>query len=1704
MFIRKQHSNEEREVKLRILTLAGILLLVGAPIAAALSTVHVDFQVSRTTGVTAPGYVAIDNTSRWDTGAQVTLDSGVQGGWTAYFHGGTRDRATSDPLLRDLVMWTGTTTPDTFRMTGLQPGDYSLTVYSYDPSYPGSVYKTSVSIDGNNDSVNETSFVTLQQLAPVTTPVTVSTAGILNVTFGPSAGSSAVVNGFDLTAGVPDTIPPAAIADLSVTATSAATVSLRWTAPTDNSGKAASYNIRYSTSAITDDATFAAATAASGAPAPATAGQQENVTVSGLSPATQYYFAIKAADSSGNVSALSNGATGTTQAPDTTAPAVVTNLAATAVGRNQLTLTWTATGDDGSSGTATTYNIRYSTAPISNATFAAATALTGLPAPRVAGSAESVTVTGLQAGTTYYFAMKVADEVPNWSDLSNLPEATTLPPDVTPPAAVTDLSVTNTTGSAALLQWTAPADDSGKAASYDVRYSTSPITAANWSSAAQAAGEPAPSNPGQTETFTVNGLAPTTKYYFAVKSVDASGNSSALSNVPSCTTLAAALRSEVHVDFQIAGWVTAPGYVAVTNLNRLDNGTWVDLGGGVRGGWTAAFVGDNRDRATADALTRDFLMVNSGGAAQTFQMRGIQPGTYSLKIYATDTTWHTGNTLFAIDQNNDGAADTSLTISNSASEATKTVQVTVSMAGIVSIVMSGVGTSIGLCNGLDLAAATDTIPPAAVIDLAVTNTNSTQAMLRWTAPADDNGAAGRVGSYDVRYGTSPIDAAGWATALQATGEPTPSSPGQSETFTVSGLTPGTTYYFAVRAVDFDNNVAPLSNVPSGITAPADLIAPAAVADLAATAVDANWLTLTWTASGDDDHSGTATTHDVRYSTSPITDDASFAAAMPLTGVPAPKSAGTAQTFLVTDLTGSTTYWFAMKVADEMPNWSGLSNVLQVTTLPPDVIPPAAIVDLAASNVQSNTVTLTWTAPGDSGNVGTAVAYDIRYSTTPIANDAEFAAAESFASVPVPHAAGSTEFFLAGGLQADTTYYFAIKASDNGVPANVSALSNVVAVGTLPAASLAYAVSNEFSLDAAPSGPYAPALAASGTISITNISVDQAAITRSLSSSRSGPVYTGVIHYDLAAPMSSVHVWLELSTDGGVTWSQRPIHAVGSVGTLAPGTGKMAPWLVDGDRGNHCRIRIRVNGGPATYSNIDADNNKYPRPAPWDEYPTIERLTDSKDFVLSDARYVLPHVDFYKSLSAGQMKVGFARVPFFNTGGNNSIPNPQFFLHACYLESLDGQQKYLILAADSLYVMTNQICGWRDQINAACGIPKDHIMVMYTHVHNGGYYVPGVETFPLPLIPLAVANAQPVEIGWLNKDMGTSYSTHRNLLLDPTHAASSFSNYLYDPYPSEPTTDVLWQYDPQGNIIGAMLDGRPWNSPYQMYFDGPLDSYLQTIVFRNTRTHTLTGMLCKFTTHPVNRDYYGDLPRCVMDTIQARVGSNVEVMWTCGFAGNNRPVASQAYPVAIGSQRMANGFAQAIVDALPTMEFTALKKLGTVVGYDLFGDTSTDPHRRGSDPDRVGTAVRVWRLNDIYFSTLPSEACQEQGLYIRGRTSDLKHMYDAYGDGYFNYFQWGRGFGVQCYENSGCNRYDSFRMAQEITRGVAILEQSVDALHLPGDLNNDGQVDMFDLVILAGSWGLSQADADYNPSCDLNGDGTVNVIDLLTLAQSWGT
>lgn len=128
---------------------------------------------------------------------------------------------------------------------------------------------------------------------------------------------------------------------------------------------------------------------------------------------------------------------------------------ARAQGADSLTLSWTAPGDDGLSGTATQYELRMSTTPITAANFAGGTLLTSLPAPLPAGTRQSFIARNLSRQSEYWFAIRTRDDVGNWSDISNIVRWT-WPADNAPPAAPTGLAAAEAgTGNAVRLSWNA-------------------------------------------------------------------------------------------------------------------------------------------------------------------------------------------------------------------------------------------------------------------------------------------------------------------------------------------------------------------------------------------------------------------------------------------------------------------------------------------------------------------------------------------------------------------------------------------------------------------------------------------------------------------------------------------------------------------------------------------------------------------------------------------------------------------------------------------------------------------------------------------------------------------------------------------------------------------------------------------------------------------------------------------------------------------------------------------------------------------------------------------------------------------------------------------------------------------------------------------------------------------------------------------------
>ena len=419
-----------------------------------------------------------------------------------------------------------------------------------------------------------------------------------------------------------ESAPPATITNFAAGAATSTSMPLTWTAPGDDSitGTASQYDIRYSTSTITE-ANWASATQATGEPTPKVAGSAESFTVSGLSPNTTYYFAIKTADEVPNWSGLSNIVSKAT-AQESIPPAAIANLSTGVVTSTSVALIWTAPGDDGTVGTASQYDIRYSTSAITAANWASAIQATGEPTPKVAGSAESFTVTGLAASTTYYFAIKTADEIPNWSGLSNVVIKATSA-ESAPPATITNFAAGAATSTSMPLTWTAPGDDSisGTASQYDIRYSTSTITVANWASATQATGEPTPRVGGSAESFTVSGLSPNTTYYFAIKTADEVPNWSALSNVAQRATLDQIPPARIN-DLAAAPGASS-GEIHLSWTATGDDGTV-----GTASAYVMRYSTDPISDTSWHSITpyRNTPLPAPAGTAQSMIMSGLQPG----------------------------------------------------------------------------------------------------------------------------------------------------------------------------------------------------------------------------------------------------------------------------------------------------------------------------------------------------------------------------------------------------------------------------------------------------------------------------------------------------------------------------------------------------------------------------------------------------------------------------------------------------------------------------------------------------------------------------------------------------------------------------------------------------------------------------------------------------------------------------------------------------------------------------------------------------------------------------------------------------------------------------------------------------------------------------------------------------------------------
>ncbi|MBW2701485.1 MAG: IPT/TIG domain-containing protein [Deltaproteobacteria bacterium] len=445
---------------------------------------------------------------------------------------------------------------------------------------------------------------------------------------------------------------------------------------------------------------------------------------------------------------------------DLFAPAAIDSLQASVVGE-QVQLDWLASGDDGLVGRADSYDIRVSDAPINEGNFNASASISGAPVPGEPGAAEQFLFGGLPSGT-HHFAIKAVDENGNASLVSNdVSVDLSVVSDVTAPAAVADLQAQAQDDDSILLIWTAPADDGVEAASgavdqIELRMSMAPITEANFGDAQLIAGPVTPLGPGLVENLLVEGLLTGDSLYFAIRNADEVPNWSAVSSVGPVVVQDATAPTAVS---DLAVEATGPDSVLLRWTAAGDNGVLGLVSSYLVRRSTMAIDGANF--AAALPVDGPVAPLSGPGQEQTLVVTGLDP----------DAVVHFA--LRAVD-------DAGLTsdVSNDAEGRTD-----------------------------------DSIPPAQIVDLAVTAEGADSVSLSWTAPADDDSdvTSGSVAAYDLRYAATSIDdQAAFGAALSVTGPSVLVLPGEEQAADLSGLPVGQ-WHFAVVALDNRDNPSQVSN-----------------------------------------------------------------------------------------------------------------------------------------------------------------------------------------------------------------------------------------------------------------------------------------------------------------------------------------------------------------------------------------------------------------------------------------------------------------------------------------------------------------------------------------------------------------------------------------------------------------------------------------------------------------------------------------------------------------------------------------------------------------------------------------------------------------------------------------------------------------------------------------------------------------------------
>lgn len=250
----------------------------------------------------------------------------------------------------------------------------------------------------------------------------------------------------------------------------------------------------------------------------------------------------------------------------------------------------------------------------------------------------------------------------------------------------------------------------------------------------------------------------------------------------------------------------------------------------------------------------------------------------------------------------------------------------------------------------------------------------------------------------------------------------------STTYTDTGVTDSTTYYYRVQAFNGEGYASAFDAIVSTATLmpPPDLTSPGYSTLFAYPGTYEGEVRFTWSAPGNDAWDGAlpaGSEFRIQYATWTAISWSTAAAQIAVSTQSA--YVGESFEYYATGLTGGDTYYFKLWHADPFQNWSILFQTA-TSYAQRDLIAPGVVTAFSAS--AGTQIRLSWTSPGDNTYSGAVTdgRWRIRYSTSAAA-DAN--TAEYTLDISTNFAQGAGFGLTLTGLRPRATYYFWMAARD---------------------------------------------------------------------------------------------------------------------------------------------------------------------------------------------------------------------------------------------------------------------------------------------------------------------------------------------------------------------------------------------------------------------------------------------------------------------------------------------------------------------------------------------------------------------------------------------------------------------------------------------------------------------------------------------------